>query len=85
MGKVGSQRKEMESCLVDYWRTESPFDGMVELYWASVEDMKAQFAGPQRSIMREDEKNFIDLTEEQEFVVMEEYVMAMKSPRPTDK
>ena len=64
---------------------KAPFDGMVELYWASVEDMKAQFAGPQRSIMREDEKNFIDLTEEQEFVVMEEYVMAMKSPRPTDK
>ena len=62
---------------------KAPFDGMVELYWASVEDMKAQFAGPQRAIMREDEKNSCDLSEEPVFVITEEYVMAEKTPRRT--
>ncbi len=59
----------------------APFDGMVELYWATEEDMKAQAAGPQGKIMAEDEKNFCDQSTPPVFVVAEEYVMAEKLPR----
>ncbi len=60
---------------------EEPFfDGMVELYFASVEEMKAQMAGPQPRIMKEDEKNFCD-PDYRVFVLTEEYIMAEKTPR----
>jgi uncharacterized protein (TIGR02118 family) len=58
----------------------APFDGMVELYWATEEEMKAQAAGPQGKIMAEDEKNFCDQSAAPVFVVTEEYVMAVKTP-----
>ena len=58
----------------------APFDGMVELYWATEEEMKAQAAGPQGKIMAEDEKNFCDQSAAPVFVVTEEYLMAAKTP-----
>ncbi len=63
----------------------APFDGMVELYWTSLDDMKAQFAGSQRALMKEDEKNFCDQSKDPVFVVTEEYVMAVKSPWQTPR
>ena len=68
---------------VGYIQKDPPWDGMVELCFASVEEMRAQLTGPQRGVMREDEKNFIDVSEEAVFVVTEEYVMAEKTPRET--
>ena len=59
---------------------KAPFDGMVELYFASIEDFKEQWSGPQDAIMREDEKNFCD-PEYRVFVLTEEYLMAEKTPR----
>jgi uncharacterized protein (TIGR02118 family) len=63
----------------------APFDGMVELYWTSLEDMKIQNAGPQRAIMAEDEKNFCDQSRQPVFVPTEEYLMAVKSPWQTPR
>ena len=63
-------------------REEEPiFDGMVELYFDSIEDMRAQFAGQRREVMRKDEENFVDLSEEPVFVITEEYLIAEKTPR----
>ena len=37
------------------------FDGMVELYFASPEDIRAMFAGPVPAMMRKDEENFVQM------------------------
>jgi len=37
------------------------FDGMVELYFASAEDIRAMFAGPIPAMMRKDEENFVQM------------------------
>lgn len=37
------------------------FDGMVELYFARVEDIRAMFAGPIPAMMRKDEENFVQM------------------------
>jgi len=58
------------------------FDGMVELYFSNIEEMKAQMSGPQPGIMKEDEKNFCD-PDFRVFLVTEEYLMAEKAPRET--
>lgn len=55
---------------------EPAFDGMVELYYDILEDMKAAFAGDISAMMRADEKNFVDLSEDAVRVVTEEYVMS---------
>ena len=59
---------------------KGPFDGMVELYFANMEDMKKQMSRPQPGIMKEDEKNFCD-PDYRVFAVTEEYLMAEKAPR----
>jgi uncharacterized protein (TIGR02118 family) len=56
--------------------SEPPFDGMVELYYDSIEDMKASFAGDIPSIMLADEKNFVDHSEPPVRAVTEEYLMS---------
>ena len=58
-----------------------PFDGMVELYFDSIEDMKKDVQGPQRQIMLADEENFCDHSEKQVVVLTEEYLMAVKTPQ----
>ncbi|MFH0916166.1 MAG: EthD domain-containing protein [bacterium] len=62
---------------------EPPFDGMVELYFDSIEDMKKDVQGEQRKIMRADEENFCDHSEEQLVVITQEYLMAVKTPCET--
>jgi uncharacterized protein (TIGR02118 family) len=62
---------------------EPPFDGMVELYFDSIEDMRKDVQGAQREIMYADEENFCDHSEEQVVVITQEYLMAMKTPRET--
>jgi uncharacterized protein (TIGR02118 family) len=60
-----------------------PFDGMVELYFDSMEDMRKDVQGVQREIMYADEENFCDHSEEQVVVITQEYLMAIKTPRET--
>lgn len=60
---------------------EPPFDGMVELYFDSVEDMKKDVMGPWRQVMYADEENFCDHSEPQIVAVTQEYLMAVKTPR----
>jgi len=40
---------------------EPSFDGMVELYFANVADIRAMFAGPIPAMMRKDEENFVQM------------------------
>ena len=62
---------------------EPPWDGMVELYFDSIEDMKKDVQGEQRKIMWADEENFCDHTEEPVVVITQEYLMAVKTPMET--
>ncbi|HYR33680.1 MAG TPA: EthD family reductase [Burkholderiales bacterium] len=48
------------------------FDGMVELYFASVDDIRAMFAGPIPAMMRKDEENFVQMDAPAVRVVCEE-------------
>lgn len=57
---------------------ESPFDGMVELFFDTKEDLQALVASHIPEMMREDEHNFIDLSGEIVRVVMEEFTMGEK-------
>jgi uncharacterized protein (TIGR02118 family) len=54
---------------------EPLFDGMVELYYDSIDDMKNAFGGDIPAMMRKDEENFVDLSEPAVRVVTEEYIM----------
>ena len=62
---------------------EPPFDGMVELYFESIGDMKKDVQGEQRKIMYADEENFCDHSEQQLVVITQEYLMAVKTPCET--
>ena len=55
-----------------------PFDGFAELYFDSLEDMRAMFASDIPAMMRKDEENFVDMTVEPVRVVTEEYVIGEK-------
>jgi len=59
---------------------EPPYDALVELYFDSVEDMRAQFAGARDETMFEDEKNFVDHSLSRIFVVTEEVIIGEKAP-----
>ena len=48
------------------------FDGMVELYFKSAEDIRAMFAGPIPAMMRKDEENFVQMDAPAIRVVCEE-------------
>ncbi len=76
-------RKIVASFVTEEFVGKGPFDGMVELYFANKEDMQEQMSGPQPGIMKEDEKNFCD-PDYRVFVVTEEYLMAVKTPRESD-
>jgi uncharacterized protein (TIGR02118 family) len=62
---------------------EPPWDGMVELYFDSIEDMQRDVQGPQRELMYADEENFCDHSETQVVVLTQEYLMAVKTPMET--
>ena len=48
------------------------FDGMVELYFAADDDIRAMFAGPIPAMMRKDEENFVQMDAPAIRVVCEE-------------
>jgi len=54
---------------------EPAFDGMVELYFASAEDIRATFAGPIPAMMRKDEENFVQMDAPAVRLIAEEFVL----------
>ena len=54
---------------------EPPFDGMVELYFAAVEEIRALFAGAIPAMMRKDEENFVQMDAPAVRVIAEEFVL----------
>lgn len=59
--------------------SEPDFDGMVELYFENVEEIRKMFAGPVPAMMRKDEENFVQMDAPAIRVVSEEYVVADKT------
>ncbi|OGA20317.1 MAG: hypothetical protein A3I01_10035 [Betaproteobacteria bacterium RIFCSPLOWO2_02_FULL_65_24] len=55
---------------------QAAIDGMVELYYDSVQDIRAMFAGPIPQMMREDEQNFVQMDAPAIRAVCEEHVIA---------
>lgn len=51
-------------------------DGMAELYFASVADIRTMFAGPVPAMMRKDEENFVQMDAPAIRLVTAEYVLA---------
>jgi uncharacterized protein (TIGR02118 family) len=54
---------------------EPAFDGMVELYFSSVEEIRAMFAGPIPATMRKDEENFVQMDAPAVRLIAEEFVL----------
>lgn len=54
---------------------EPHWDGMVELYFKTVEDIRALFAGPIPAMMRKDEENFVQMDAPAVRMVAEEFVL----------
>jgi uncharacterized protein (TIGR02118 family) len=54
------------------------FDGMAELYFNGLEDIRAMFAGPVPAMMRKDEENFVQMDAPAVRLVAEEYVIGDK-------
>jgi uncharacterized protein (TIGR02118 family) len=54
---------------------EPAFDGMVELYFRSVEDIRSMFAGPIPAMMRKDEENFVQMDAPAVRLVAEEFAL----------
>lgn len=63
---------------VPQYREDPDFDGMVELYFDSVEDIRAMFAGPVPAMMRKDEENFVQMDAPAVRLLAEEYVIGEK-------
>ncbi|HTF13220.1 MAG TPA: EthD domain-containing protein [Burkholderiales bacterium] len=61
--------------------TEPPFDGMVALYFRSLEDARATFSGPGTAAMREDAKNFVDPRSSPQ-IFADEYLVSEKDGAP---
>jgi uncharacterized protein (TIGR02118 family) len=58
--------------------TEAPFDGMVALYFDSLDDARETFSGPATAAMREDAKSFVDLRQAPLQIFADEYLMSEK-------
>lgn len=58
---------------------EPDFNGMVELYFAGAEDIRAMFAGPVPAMMRKDEENFVQMDAPAVRLVAEEYIIGERS------
>ena len=52
-----------------------PFDGMMELYFASGEDIKATFASPVIGLLRTDEESYVQMDAPELRLVIEEHVI----------
>ena len=64
---------------IDEYREEPDFDGMVELYFNRIEDIRAMFAGTVPAMMRKDEENFVQMDAPAVRLVAEEYMIGEKS------
>jgi uncharacterized protein (TIGR02118 family) len=64
---------------IDEYREEPDFDGMAELYFDRIEDIRAMFAGPVPAMMRKDEENFVQMDAPAVRLVAEEYLIAEKA------
>jgi uncharacterized protein (TIGR02118 family) len=64
---------------VPQYREEPDFDGMVELYFSGVEDIRAMFSGPVPAMMRKDEENFVQMDAPAVRLVAEEYLIGDKT------
>ena len=64
---------------VDEYREEPDFDGMVELYFNRIEDIRAMFAGTVPAMMRKDEENFVQMDAPAVRLVAEEYLIGEKT------
>jgi len=53
-----------------------PFDGMVELYFKSAEDIRSMFASPIPAMMRKDEANFVQMDAPAIRFVADEFVVS---------
>lgn len=51
------------------------FDGMLEMYFASADDIKATFASPLLGIMRKDEESYVQMDAPEIRIIAEEYVL----------
>jgi uncharacterized protein (TIGR02118 family) len=58
---------------------QADFDGMVELYFDKVDDIRAMFSGPIPAMMRKDEENFVQMDAPAIRVVAEEYLLAARA------
>ncbi len=54
------------------------FDGVAELYFNSLEDIRTMFAGPVPAMMRKDEENFVQMDAPAVRLVAEEYLIGEK-------
>jgi uncharacterized protein (TIGR02118 family) len=64
---------------VDEYREDPDFDGMAELYFGRVEDIREMFAGPIPAMMRKDEENFVQMDAPAVRLVAEEYLIGEKT------
>jgi|SRR6266853_1120707 len=55
------------------------FDGLAELYFKGLEDIRAVFAGPVPAMMRKDEENFVQMNAPAVRLVAEEYLIGEKT------
>jgi uncharacterized protein (TIGR02118 family) len=73
----------MQRIIASFALPENPavpeFDGLAELYFATVEDIRAMFAGPVPAMMRKDEENFVQMNAPAVRLVAEEYVIGEKA------
>jgi uncharacterized protein (TIGR02118 family) len=63
---------------VPQYREDPDFDGMVELYFNRIEDIRALFAGAVPAMMRRDEENFVQMDAPAVRFVAEEYLIGEK-------
>lgn len=77
IGSPGVQRIVASFAIPEAGRNPD-FDGMVEIYFDSIENVRAMFGGNVPNIMRRDEENFVQMDAPALRVVTEEYVIAEK-------
>ena len=73
-------RRIVATFAIPEYREDPDFDGMVELYFDRVEDIRAMFAGPVPAMMRRDEENFVEMDAPAVRLVAEEYLIGEKKP-----
>ena len=75
------RKNPVRRIVANFWEQnlvgEAPFDGMVEIYYDSLEDLRHQWSGRHDDVMRADEANFCDPSF-RIFCIAEEYEIGSK-------